>query len=338
MSVTIKNENYGYSVATYGDYVAIGSPPSFRKNQGFSIGMVNVKKYDSSVDQYVPYLELQKTLNLQQLDVALSDTNFSDLLTENGESLDSDLNETDIVKLENEYGNSLSIYGTELAVGTRFFSCSFVSPDNLSGQTLTTGSCVDIYELSSGSIYPYTSISSSFNDETGSFAGSISLGENVLAIGCTKKFNNKGAVYIYQKVNNNWTYAQTLTGSKSNVGDYFGYSLKIDPSGSKGLIVSDYRGSGTGSVYFFASSSTGWNEVNYVNANQDFNYNLPYINCPPSASYSQSFDGFGYSVSIYGDNAVVGCPYESEYYEYTSSQQLRNSLLMIQRSLVSVKV
>ncbi len=118
MSVTIKNENYGYSVATYGDYVAIGSPPSFRKNQGFSIGMVNVKKYDSSVDQYVPYLELQKTLNLQQLDVALSDTNFSDLLTENGESLDSDLNETDIVKLENEYGNSLSIYGTELAVGT----------------------------------------------------------------------------------------------------------------------------------------------------------------------------------------------------------------------------
>ena len=80
MSVTIKNENYGYSVATYGDYVAIGSPPSFRKDQGFSIGMVNVKKYDSSVDQYVPYLELQKTLNLLQLDVALSDQNFADLL------------------------------------------------------------------------------------------------------------------------------------------------------------------------------------------------------------------------------------------------------------------
>jgi YHS domain-containing protein len=39
------------------------------------------------------------------------------------------------------------------------------------------------------------------------------------------------------------------------VGDYFGYSLKIDPSGSKDLIVSDYKGSGTGSVYFFISSS-----------------------------------------------------------------------------------
>ncbi len=63
--------------ATYGDYVAIGSPPSFRKGDGFSIGMVNVKKYDSSVDQYVPYLELQKTLDLPQLDVALSDTNFN---------------------------------------------------------------------------------------------------------------------------------------------------------------------------------------------------------------------------------------------------------------------
>ena len=323
MSVTIKNENYGYTVATYGDYVAIGSPPSFRKGDGFSIGMVNVKKYDSSVDQYVPYLELQKTLDLPQLDVALSDTNFNDLLTENGQSLDSDINETDIVKLENEYGNTLSIYGSELAVGTRFFSCSFISPDNLSGQTLTTGSCVDIYELSSGSIYPYISITSSFKDESGSFGQTVSLGENVLAVGCTKKFNNKGAVYIYEKINNNWTYAQTLTGSKSNVGDYFGYSLKVDPSGSKNLIVGDYRGTGTGSVYFFESSSTGWNEVNYVNADQDFNYNLTHINYIPSASYSQSFDGFGKSVSIYGDKAIVGCPYESEYYEYTGSQQLR---------------
>jgi len=323
MSVTIKNENYGYSVATYGDYVVIGSPPSFRNGSGFSIGMVNVKKYDSSVDQYVPYLELQKTVNLQQLNVSLSTTNFNELLTENGISIDGNISETDIVKLENEYGNSLSIYGSELAVGTRFFSCSFVNSASVLPQNLSTGSCVDIYELSSGSIYPYTSISSSFNDESGSFAQSISLGQNVLAIGCTKKFNNKGVVYIYKKVNNNWTYAQTLTGSKSNVGDYFGYSLKIDPSGSKDLIVSDYKGSGTGSVYFFVSSSTGWNEVNYVNANQDFNYNLPYVNYPPSASYSQSFDGFGYSVSIYGDNAVVGCPYESQYYEYTSSQQLR---------------
>ena len=103
MSVTIKNENYGYSVATYGDYVAIGSPPSFRYGSGFSIGMVNVKKYDSSVDQYVPYLELQKTLDLPQLKVSLSTTNFNDLLTENGSSLDSDINETDIVKLQLTY-------------------------------------------------------------------------------------------------------------------------------------------------------------------------------------------------------------------------------------------
>ena len=123
MSVTIKNENYGYSVATYGDYVAIGSPPSFRSGSGFSIGMVNVKKYDSSVDQYVPYLELQKTLDLPQLDVALDDENFIALLAENGSSLGTDINETDIVKLENEYGTTLSIYGSELSVGTRFFSC-----------------------------------------------------------------------------------------------------------------------------------------------------------------------------------------------------------------------
>jgi hypothetical protein len=30
-------------ISSYGDYVAIGSPPSFRYGSGFSIGMVNVK-------------------------------------------------------------------------------------------------------------------------------------------------------------------------------------------------------------------------------------------------------------------------------------------------------
>lgn len=319
MSITIKNENYGYSVATYGDYVAIGSPPSFRSGSGFSIGLVNVKKYDSSVDQYVPYLELQKTLNLSQLDLALSDPNFGELLTENGISISGNVSESDIIKLENEYGNSLSLYGSELAVGTRFFSCSIINPQ-FSGPNLYTGSCVDIYELSSESIYPYISITSSFNDENGSFGQCVSLGENVLAVGCSKKYNNKGAVYIYQKTNNIWNYKQTLTGSKSVTGDYFGTSLKIDPSGSKSLIVSDYRGTGTGSVYFFESSSTGWNEINFVNADQNFDYNLQYVDYPPNTSYSQSFDGFGKSVSIYGDKAIVGCPYESQYYEYVSSQ------------------
>ena len=323
MNVTIKNENFGYSVATYGDYVAIGSPPSFRSGSGFCIGLVNVKKYDSSVDQYVPYLELQKAFNLSELYVSLNDTNFQELLTENGVSIAGNISESDFIKLENEYGNTLSIFGSELVVGTRFFSSSVVSTNNTWSQNIYTGSCVDVYELSSGSIYPYTSISSSFNDESGSFGQCVSLGNNVLAIGCTKKYNSKGAVYIYQKVNNNWIYVQTLTGSKSVVGDNFGYSLKIDPSGSKSLIVGNYTGNGTGSAYFFESSSVGWEEINFVNADQDFNYNLTYVNYAPSASYSQSFDGFGSSVSIYGNKAIVGCPYESKYYEYTSSQQLR---------------
>ena len=43
MNFTIKNENYGYSVATYDDYVAIGSLPYFHDSGEFSVGEVSVK-------------------------------------------------------------------------------------------------------------------------------------------------------------------------------------------------------------------------------------------------------------------------------------------------------
>ena len=319
MNFTIKNENYGYSVATYGDYVAIGSPPSFLSGSGFSVGQVSVKKYNYSNNEYENYLTLQKTLdqdtshdfNLSQSD----DANF-DLTTEDGKYLKYDLNDNySINKVENEYGHSLSIYGNDLAVATRYFTCSVVKPT-----IVITGSNVDIYDLSTLAIIPKFTITSSFNDETGSFGYNVSVGKNVLAIGCIGKYNNKGAVYIYNKSGSVWNYAQTLTGSNSVSGDCFGYSLKLDPSGSNKLIVGNSSSvSSFGSVYIFESSSLGWTQNSILNADNDFNYVLPHVNVYPYSAQTQSYNGFGYSVSIYGDKAIVGCPFESQYLEYSES-------------------
>jgi len=316
MNFTIKNENYGYCVATYGDYVAIGSPPSFLSGSGLSVGQVSVKKYNYSNNKYEDYLILQKTLD-QNTDSVFYVHQNENWLTEDGQFLIYDFDDDiSINKIENEYGHSLSIYENDLAIATRYFTCSVVNPTSV-----ITGSDVDIYDLSTTSIIPKFTITSSFNDETGSFGYNVSVCKNVLAIGCIGKYNNKGAVYIYNKSGSSWNYTQTLTGSNSVSGDYFGYSLKLDPSGSNKLIVGNSSSvSSVGSVYIFESSSLGWKENSILSADNDFNYVLPYVNMYPYSAQPQTYDGFGYSVSIYGDKAIVGCPFESQYYEYDGSQ------------------
>ena len=276
MNFTIKNENYGYSVATYGDYVAIGSPPSFLSGSGFSVGQVSVKKYNYSNNEYENYLTLQKTLDQDTSNIFnLSQVEDAYLKTEGGYLIQYDFNDNySINKVENEYGHSLSIYGNDLAVATRYFKCSV-----LNSNPVITGSNVDIYDLSTLAIIPKFTITSSFNDETGSFGYNVSVGKNVLALGCIGKYNNKGAVYIYNKSGSVWNYAQTLTGSNSVSGDCFGYSLKLDPSGSNKLIVGNSSSvSSFGSVYIFESSSLGWTKISFLNANIDFNNVRPNVN------------------------------------------------------------
>lgn len=327
MNFNIRNENYGYKVAAYGDYIAIGSPPSFRSGSGFSLGEVSVKKYSYTTNDYEFYLTLQKTLD-QDNSTSFNLSQADDLLTETSQFLFYDFTDNfGVNKIENEYGNALSIYGTDLAVATRFFSCSVYAPNPA---TLITGSNVDIYDISTTNIIPYYTITSSFKRESGSFGCDVSLGNNIIAIGANKSFNNKGEVFLYTKINNTWSYLTSLTGSDSIVGDYFGTSVKIDVSGSTRLIVANSSSNSTyGTVYLFESSSVGWIEIEKFVGDNNYNYNLQYLDFYPSSSSPQSYDNFGKSLSIYGNYLVIGCPNESQYYEYNGSNLRKRGCIFI---------
>jgi len=316
MNYTIKNENYGYEVAAYGDYIAIGSPPSFRSGSGFSIGEVSVKKYSYVTNNYEDHITLQKSLD-QDGNALFNLSQADDLSTEGNDYLKYNFTDnTGVNKVENEYGNSLSLYNTDLAVATRYFTCSVYSLSSI----LVTGSNVDIYNVSTSDIIPYFTITSSFKRESGSFGCDVSLGNNIIAIGSNKSFNNKGEVFLYTKTNNVWTYLTSLTGSYSIAGDYFGTTVKIDASGSNRLIIANSSSnSSKGTVYLFESSSAGWREVEKFVGDNDYNYKLQHLDNYPSSSYSQNYDNFGKSLSIYGNYIVIGCPNESQYYEYSGS-------------------
>lgn len=327
MNFNIKNENYGYKVAAYGDYIAVGSPPSFRSGSGFSTGEVTVKKYSYTTNDYEPYLTLQKTLDQDNV-TSFNLSQTDDLLTETNEYLKYDFTDNfGINKIESEYGKFLSIYNTDLAISTRFFSCSAYTPNP---STLLTGSNVDLYDLSTINIIPYFTITSSFQRESGSFGCDVSLGNNIIAIGANKSFNNKGEVFLYIKSNNVWSYLTSLTGSNSIEGDYFGTSVKIDVSGSTRLIIANSSSNSPyGTVYLFESSSVGWTEIKKFVGDNNYNYKLQYLDNYPSSSHSQNYDNFGKSLSIYNDYIVIGCPNESQYYEYSGSTLRKRGCVFI---------
>ena len=56
MFVNIKNEDYGYSTATYGDYVVVANPTSLRWSAAtasvYHTGSVDYFRYNKSTDQH----------------------------------------------------------------------------------------------------------------------------------------------------------------------------------------------------------------------------------------------------------------------------------------------
>ena len=103
---------------------------------------------------------------------------------------------------------------------------------------------------------------------------------------------SSGAVYVYKKdVDGTWGSEQKLTASDAAAGDHFSYSVSI--SGDQ-LVVGawgdDYNGTNSGSVYVYEKDGNGtWGSEQKL-----------------MASDAAAGDHFGYSVSISGDQLVVG--------------------------------
>ena len=122
-------------------------------------------------------------------------------------------------------------------------------------------------------------IGAPFNDDTGSASGSAYLFERNAATGA-------------------WIEAQKLTASDASSGASFGYSVSIAGDVALvGAVWDDEAGLNAGSAYVFERDATTglWNEVQKL-----------------TASDAAVEDYFGHSVSISGNVAVVGAPYDDD--------------------------
>ena len=135
------------------------------------------------------------------------------------------------------------------------------------------------------------------------FGTSIAGGWNTLMIGSWESDNRKGAVHVYDFVDNKFKHKHKIVRSDGRKNDYFGMEI-VYIEQHKTLIVSA-PGSGytVGKVYIYKKSNNGWDEKQVLQGK----YNS-YEYSPGSSLPAQEF--FGYSMASHNDNKylLIGAP------------------------------
>jgi len=141
-----------------------------------------------------------------------------------------------------------------------------------------------------------TSLGGSTED---SFGSSVSIDENYAIVGAEHdggRGENSGAAYIYKRSGTTWSEQAKLIASDSTGWALFGNSVTIKGDytiiGAKG---DEENGTNSGSAYIFKREGTGWVQKTKL-----------------SAWDGGGQDYFGSSVSIDGDYAIVGAPYDDD--------------------------
>lgn len=200
MYVQVKNENYGYAVSTFGEFVAIGNPGIERyaanTSSKYWSGSVDVFLYNKGIDEHVYVGSLYKDQGIGDFILSAetgspqsggfitgslvsaslrTEPSGSDLYT-----LNRDLRvNTGIYSrmLEDGYGVALDIYDKQLVVGCPYY---FQQTVLSSSTTNITGSTVDIFDLNKYKNDSFNTILSSdvqasINLGTGSKSGFVHL-------------------------------------------------------------------------------------------------------------------------------------------------------------------
>ncbi|MDG2053622.1 MAG: FG-GAP repeat protein, partial [Phycisphaerales bacterium] len=125
------------------------------------------------------------------------------------------------------------------------------------------------------------------------FGGSVSISGNYVVIGSRSRLNiSSESAYVFERDElGNWSEVQKLTASDGASGDLFGVSVAISGGYAVvGAVYDDGNGSRSGSAYVFERDGAGnWFEAAKL-----------------IASDGAEWDIFGESVSISGDDAVIG--------------------------------
>ena len=190
---------------------------------------------------------------------------------------------------------------------------------SLSGDTALIGAKLDDDKgVSSGSAYVFTRNGTTWTQQAkltsldgaagDQFGYSVSLDGDTALIG-THNDNNRNkscSVYVFIRNGTNWTQQAKLLASDATTNDYFGSSTTL--AGDTALIGACFdndNGNYSGSAYVFIRTGTTWTQQAKL-----------------LASDGAQNDNFGFSVSLSGDNAIIGAPWDDDNADASGSAYL----------------
>ena len=183
------------------------------------------------------------------------------------------------------------------------------------------------------------------SDGSGQFGSSVSVSGDCAIVGAYGDDGRKGSAYIFKRDGVGWSEQAKILASDGAAWDYFGCSVSISGDYAiVGEIYDDDKGDGSGSAYIFKRDGVGWSQQAKILASDgaagdqfgwsvsisgDYaivgaaydddkgtNSGSAYIFRRDGTSWIQQAkltasdggggDDFGISVSISGDNAIVG--------------------------------
>jgi len=203
------------------------------------------------------------------------------------------------------FGCSVTISGDYAFVG------AYSEDHDASGGTeLNKSGSVYIFKNNAGTWSQVQKIVASDREAEDQFGWSVSVSGDYAFVGAYKEdhdasggteLSNAGSVYIFKNNAGTWSQVQKIVASDREADDNFGFSISI--SGDNAIVSAykeDHDASGgtelgdAGSAYIFTNNAGTWSQVQKI-----------------VASDREAADNFGYSVSISGDNAIVGTYIES---------------------------
>jgi hypothetical protein len=131
------------------------------------------------------------------------------------------------------------------------------------------------------------------------FGNFISFSDDTLLIGADYNDDNganSGSAYVFTRAGTNWSQQAKLVASDGAAGDNFGSFFSFsDDTILIGVPYDDDNGSNSGSAYVFTRSGITWTEQAKL-----------------VASDGTAGDNFGFCLSISGDTALIGAPYDDD--------------------------
>lgn len=348
----IYNENFGYSVATNGNYVAVGNPNSkpYTCAEGFSrIGEVSVYKKNKFSKNYTLAKKYRSKTSFERhfVDAYFTEQSSSVTLTasfvtelsgglENNENFQFNtcsfliLEDGNRVVLQNCYGTSLAMSDNFLAIGDPFFA-------ELYKEKYYSGSAVDIFRVSDPnenvncenqeftlSDVPFCTITGSYAEQ---FGKSVSISNNYVVIGRPDANNSEGRVNIYKYNSDICGFElDSVLSSSDSTQRYFGHSISIDKHSENKIVVGTLTISQSKVHVFEKPSDTqSWYLKQILTQNTASNW--LFLTNNSSTQFvpvtEQTYTSYGYSVAIHNNILIVGAPKDLVYYEYEGSSKVR---------------